>query len=197
MKGCLQVFFVIILIGLIAGVLIPDPDPPRNPSQARQQPAQPQPKPAPPPAPPAKVDPAAAAPVAANRLRADIHKAVSKWSERIIEIDIRDSLAEPGKKLIDVVFEGSQNLTKSMMRGGIENGMRDGYEAIFTSGIPVQWATMEAHMVVMDKLGNESLGLVYGTKLESEKAAGVNWTNKRVIDWSQIWTVYWLNQSLK
>ena len=172
MKGCLQVFFLIILIGLVAAVLIPDPDPPRNPSQARQQPAQPQPKPAPPPAPPAKVDPVAAARVADNRLRADIHKAVSKWSERIIEIDIRDSLAEPGKKLTDVVFEGSQNLTKSMMRGGIERGMQDGYEAIFTSGIPVQWATMEAHMGTIDSYGNESLNLVYGTKLEAAKPSG-------------------------
>ena len=127
--------------------------------------------------------------------------------KHVISVEVRDSLFDkdgkfgagsgPKAKMVDVVFEGSPNLTNSMTRRGIEYDMADGYEAIYTAGVPVHSATIEAHMTLIDARGNESLGNVYGTRLDGEPARGVNWPNKDIIDWGNVWTVYAMNRAFR
>ena len=127
--------------------------------------------------------------------------------KHVISVEVRDSLFDkdgkfgagsgPKSKLVDVVFEGSPNLTTGMTRRGIENDMVDGYEAIYTAGVPVHSATIEAHMTIIDARGNEFLGNVYGTKLNGEAARGVNWSNKDITDWGNVWTVYAMNRAFR
>ena len=122
-------------------------------------------------------------------------------------VEVRDSLFDadgefrPGSKqrakLVDVIFRASPNLTTGMTKRGIELDMIEGYHAIFTSGVPVLQATIEAHMVLIDKHGNEAPGVVYGTKLMGDEARRVNWANREVLDWGQIWQVYALNRSFR
>lgn len=55
--------------------------------------------------------------------------------------------------------------------------MMDGYEAMFQTRVPIARGSVEAHMETMDKMGNESLSVVYGTTLDGDVAAQVNWAN--------------------
>ena len=125
----------------------------------------------------------------------------------VISVKIQASLFDPDgefrpgsknrAKLVDVIFRGAPNLTNSMTARGIELAMIDGFEAIFTDGMAVHQATIEAHMTLIDAAGNESLGVVYGTKLMGDAARRVNWSNKGTIDWGRVWTVYVKNRAFQ
>lgn len=69
-----------------------------------------------------------------------------------------------------------------------------GYEAIYTAGVPVHAASVEAHIIVVDSRGNERLENVYGTELDAGAARGVKWSNREIVDWGNIWTVYAMNR---
>ena len=148
----------------------------------------------------AVADKSAEGPITATGLEGCARKAMrgATGVERILKVDIRDSAADPGQKLIDVTFEAADNLTTSFVKGGIEQGMWRGYHAIFTCPEePVARATMEAQMMLVDKLGNESMGVVYGTELTGAVATKVNWANRDTIDPTAVWKTYRLNRSFR
>ena len=132
-------------------------------------------------------------------LEASIRQAVRQSSsvDEIISIEVIDSATEPGKRVVHVAFKVSKNLTKSLTKAGIETAMWAGYRAAYTVPEPVSLATMEAWMILIDKHGKESLGFVYGTRLDQATASKVNWQNRNVIDPTKIWQTYWLNRSLR
>lgn len=118
--------------------------------------------------------------------------------ERLIEIDITDAVADPNQKNVHVIFEASDNLTTSFIKRGIEMAMWHGYHAIFTcEAEPVRWARMQARMPLMDKMGNESMGTVYGTSITSDVAKRINWANRDRIDPTEVWKTFWLNRSFR
>ena len=118
--------------------------------------------------------------------------------ESLIGVDILVSALDPNQMIVHVVFEGANNLTTSWIKRGIEMAMWDGYHAIFTCGAEgVALATMEARMTLLDNLGNESMGIVYGTTLSGDVASRVNWDNREIMDPTAVWETYWLNRSFQ
>ncbi len=117
--------------------------------------------------------------------------------ERLISVEVIDSAVTPGHKVVHVVFHAAENLTTGMTKGGIEISMRRGYHAAYTCGEPVDLATMEARMGLIDKHGNESVGIVYGTRLAATEAGKVNWENRDIIEWTRVWKTYMLNRSFR
>lgn len=86
-----------------------------------------------------------------------------------------------------VQFNADENLTNGLTKGGIELRMRDGYKAIYGSGLPVRAASMAAWLDVVDQYGNKSEATVYKTILEGAVARKVNWSNTDILDWPAIW----------
>ncbi|MDE0713226.1 MAG: hypothetical protein OXH60_13965 [Rhodospirillales bacterium] len=117
--------------------------------------------------------------------------------DRVTDIDVLDSVDPPGEKIVHVTFLASENLTTGFTKSGIESAMRDGYEAAFTHSKPVQLVTMAVHMTLVDRFGNESVELVYGTRMESDIAGRINWENKHGLEFDRLWTVYWLHPVFK
>jgi hypothetical protein len=72
-------------------------------------------------------------------------------------------------------FNGDDNLTARMRKGGIETKMAEVYVALYTSGKDVQTASVAAYFPLVDKYGNESDGIVYKTTLNRKEADKVNW----------------------
>ena len=140
-----------------------------------------------------------------RRLRAALRSV--ELGRGVISVDIRDSLFgpdgefragdAPAAQLVDVVFRAAPNLTNKMTRRGIELDMVDGYVAIFMTRIPIQQATMEAHMTLSDGAGNEALGAVYGTSLHTDDARPVNWSAPESVRWKRVWSVYLMNAAFR
>lgn len=97
--------------------------------------------------------------------------------------------------VVDVIFKGRESF--SGHRKSIELKMVDIYEAIYTSGVPVRAATVEAHLDLVDAYGNERLGKAYGTRLRNTEAYRINWENKLIVDFTKIWEVYWMQEFLE
>ena len=99
-----------------------------------------------------------------------------------------------------MVFEGDDLVTLGLIKSGIELDMARGYKAIFTSGVPVRVASIEAHMPLQDGFGNTRLGPVYGTHLWYEPRT--NWENiasdvDLLLVVPELWDVYLLNRELQ
>lgn len=102
-----------------------------------------------------------------------------------------------GHKIVEVTFMGSDNLTNNMIKRGMELNMIDGYEAIFTAGFPVLGVTIRALLPLMDRLGNESTGMVHRTELQQDIASKVNWKNKSRIDFTEVWETSYLHHGFR
>ena len=90
-----------------------------------------------------------------------------------------------GHKIVEVTIMGSDNFTANMVKRSIELDMIDGYEKIFTSSFPILRVTIKALRPLMDRLGNDSTGVVYSTELRQNIASRVNWKNKISIDFTK------------
>lgn len=75
-----------------------------------------------------------------------------------------------------VEFNGDDNLTANMRKGGIESKMAEVYIALYTSSKDVQTVTVAAYFPLVDRYGNESDGVVLKTSLSKAEAAKVNWS---------------------
>ena len=100
-------------------------------------------------------------------------------------------------KMVEVVFVANPSFTTRLTKRGIERAMMDGYQAMFMNHVPVLQGSIEAKMKLVDSAGNESVGLVYGTKLRAEVAERVNWKNRHVIDPSGVWDAYFMNNAFR
>ena len=85
---------------------------------------------------------------------------------------------------VDVVFEAGRgySFNTMMLRMGIEQIMTDGYRAIFTSGVLVGAASIEA------RLGT-SLKPIYTTQLKYSTASQIDWTDILPSEMSELWVV--------
>ena len=116
-----------------------------------------------------------------------------------VNYDENFNLVEDHQWVIDIVFKGKDNFTHKMIRAGIEMNMTKGYKAIYTSGIPIRAVTIEAHMPLTDRFGNEEMGRVYGTRLRNEVGYKVRWESRNFIsiNFTRLWETYWLQPFLK
>ena len=99
-------------------------------------------------------------------------------------------------RIVDVVFEGDDLFTIGLIKSGIELDMAKGYKAIFTSGVPVRVASIEAHMPFQ----SGSFGPVYGTHLWYAASSRINWGRSEtylLVDVPEVWEVYLLNSSFQ
>ena len=98
------------------------------------------------------------------------------------------NMSKPRLRKVDIVkqaaggwgvfteFNGDDNLTANMRKGGIQSQMAEVYIALYTSGKDVQTATVAAYFPLVDQYGNESEGVVLKTSLSKAEAAKVNWS---------------------
>ena len=117
--------------------------------------------------------------------------------KNIISIVIDQNNNNQRSRMVDVSFDFKPGFTLRLTRVGIERGMMNVYEAVYTSGIPVTQANVEAYMDIIDVKGNESSGLVYSTSLKRIDAKGINWENRLIIKPSAIWHTWMMNSSFK
>ena len=118
-------------------------------------------------------------------------------------VDLEGNLVEGEElpaRIVDVVFRGSDLILTRITKSGIELDMARGYRAIFTSGVPVRVASIEAHMPLRDRSGNTRLGPVYGTHLWYEPRT--NWENivsdvDLLLVVPELWDVYLLNREFQ
>ena len=104
----------------------------------------------------------------------------------------------PPAWVVRVEFVASDNLTTGMTKRGIENEMMDGFEAVYTSGLPIKTATMEAQMTLVDSFGNDTpLRPVYGTRMNNDVGSKINWENKLILDKARLWTVYTIHREFR
>lgn len=106
--------------------------------------------------------------------------------ERLVELDVVEQI--DGGWGVFVEFNADDNLTCGSRKRGIERRMIDAYERLYTSPILVQQASMTALFPLVDRFGQESDGAVYKTILKRPVASKINWDNKGLIDFEDLWT---------
>ncbi len=92
--------------------------------------------------------------------------------------------------MVRVNFLASSSWSDRLTKRGIQNAMMDGYHAAFTAGPPIFKATMSVFMTFVDRLGNDTRGIVYGTTAFPETFAGMNWERRKIVDPDRIWKVW-------
>lgn len=70
------------------------------------------------------------------------------------------------------------------------------YEAIFTSGIPIHFATMAATLPMMDRFGRESVDDAYATRMDFRVGERVNWERVWRLNPASLWSVITLHPEL-
>ncbi len=100
-----------------------------------------------------------------------------------------------------VEFNGNDNLTTKMTKGGIEMDMSGLYIALYTSDLDVRSASAAAYLQLIDKYGKTSDVIVYKSILDKDVADKVNWSADNAMLKLQIlpgiWTTSILSPVLK
>ena len=103
----------------------------------------------------------------------------------------------PPALLVDVEFLASPSWSDRLTKRGIERAMMDGYHAAFTARTPVLRVTMTASMELLDRLGNNTQGIVYGTSARAADFTNMNWEKRHIADASRIWEVHRLHPAFR
>jgi hypothetical protein len=74
--------------------------------------------------------------------------------------------------------------------------MRDVYAKLFTTNANIweAWCFAEANMI--DRYGKESVDLVYKTSMTKQVADQVNWENRSLLNFTELWETHYLHPSL-
>jgi hypothetical protein len=103
-----------------------------------------------------------------------------------------------GKYGVFVEFNANDNLTKGMMKRGIELEMIEAYKDIYTSNVHVYSASMSAYFPGTDKFGRSSEALVYKTILEGNVGRQINWKGDyQILDFHKLWKVAMLHSEFR
>lgn len=110
-----------------------------------------------------------------RQIVSDVLKGNTNMSKpRFRKVDIMKQAA--GGWGVFAEFNGDDNLTANIRKGGIESKMAEVYIALYTSDKDVQTVTVAAYFPLVDRYGNESDGVVLKTSLGKAEAAKVNWS---------------------
>lgn len=110
----------------------------------------------------------------------------NKFRKRLKDVDVTTLYDESGYN-VKVRFQFADPALRSLYKHSADQDMIDAYEALYQSGMPIQQVTMFMIAPTIDGYGNESEALVYKTQMTREIAEQVNWKNKELIDFRQIW----------
>ena len=124
------------------------------------------------------------------------------FGKRLRDIDINKASKKKGGGLeIYAQFNQSGWANWSMSKGSakksIEDDMREAYFKIFGSGLPVYKFTLANYSTVMDQYGKESEDITYETSLDGDQAQKINWQNRAILDWGNLWQTSFLNRSFR
>lgn len=80
-----------------------------------------------------------------------------------------------GKYSVDIKFNADDNLSKGLIKTGIQMKISEILTALFTEREDIQKATVSALFALQDKYGNPFRGDVYVAEMDAEEAKKVNW----------------------
>lgn len=81
-----------------------------------------------------------------------------------------------GKYSVVVDFNADDNLTKGMIKTGIQMRVAEIFTSLFTERRDIQKVTISAFFPLQDKYGNPFMGDIYKAELGVEEARKVNWS---------------------
>ena len=126
-----------------------------------------------------------------------LEKAVAKvFRERLISVEVRESVLE-GQWMVTVDFIITRGFRDSQTRTLAEEDMARGYNAVFTSGVPVLEVAIRGNATLANQSGASSLDLAYGTTMRNDVAATIDWKNYRDINMTELWTTFFRIQQLR
>ncbi len=94
---------------------------------------------------------------------------------------------EPAAQVVSIDFDVADNISGGLRRVGMENDVRDIFEAIYTSGLIVSEAGVSGFFPLVDGSGSTSRTLVINATLDADVAAKINW-DKDAFDVKELWT---------
>jgi hypothetical protein len=107
-----------------------------------------------------------------------------------------DSIDADGN--IFVEFEAADNLTKNMIRSGIERDMVTAFTAAFHEpGTDAQTVFLAATFELVDQYGNSEQSQVWTTELDASEADRINWSDPHAISWDRVWTEVFRHPELR
>lgn len=110
-----------------------------------------------------------------------------EFGDQLEEISITKQIG--GGYFVLVTYNEDENTTSDITRFTIEEEMKDAYEALFTTpGLDVNSAGINARIQLIDRFGKTSYGLGWDTRMKKSVAKHVNWNEKDVLDFEQLWT---------
>ena len=81
--------------------------------------------------------------------------------------------------------------------GPIENEMMDAYKAIYTSGLPVARAEIQAWATLVDQYGQPFESIIYSSQLDGEAALPVNWEKLYLVTPSRVFSDAWSHPAIR
>lgn len=112
-----------------------------------------------------------------------------------LSVEINDNANVPNTKIVLVHFK-YENLTTSMTREGMIMESSDIMEKLYTADLPISEVVTFVETGMVDKYGNESRDTVMKCGLTKDVAGKINWGNKLSIDFSKVFTQYWVHPAL-
>ena len=102
-----------------------------------------------------------------------------------------------GQWMVTVDFIITRGFRDSQTRTLAEEDMARGYNAVFTSGVPVLEVAIRGNATLANQSGASSLDLAYGTTMRNDVAATIDWKNYRDINMTELWTTFFRIQQLR
>jgi len=107
--------------------------------------------------------------------------------------DVQVTALGRGRYSVKVEFDNSLRLIMETTKDYMEDDMQDAYKAIFTSGLNISEAEVEAFGEGTDKFGKRFRSPAYHTALDGEVAEQIDWSNYRAAKWDELWRVVFLH----
>lgn len=127
-----------------------------------------------------------------------IEEAVKKKvGNRLKKIEVNDYAGESSKKMVLVYFTGNDNLTASMIKGGMLMDIAGICENVFTSGLPVEEVFCFITFPVKDVYGNTSEENIMKIGLEKKTASKINWSGVNRVHFDEVADTVWLHPTLR
>ena len=103
----------------------------------------------------------------------------------------------PGAWTVDVEYDAGEAFTISTQKLSIERAIINSLHVIFTSGDPVERATVKAFMPLVDQHGQEFQARVFQVTMRRGLAAKINWENRHALDLHRLGIVEFMNPEFK
>jgi len=117
--------------------------------------------------------------------------------EEFKEIKVTDYANDTTRKMVQVHFLGSDNLTTSFIRKGMIRDCADTLEKLYEAKIPIQEVTCFVYFPLQDKYGNTSEDVVMKLSLTGETEEKINWDGIDRLTFDNVADNYWEHPALR